>query len=92
MKAEVTYNAGKSYRIKGTKFEQGKTKVVTDAATIKKCQMTAGFSVRVLEAAKPPKKKAKSRRIREVEKPAAKEAKTTTAKKKDKDKSTKADK
>jgi hypothetical protein len=66
MKAEVTYNAGKTYRIKGTKFEQGKTRVITDSGMIKKCQMTAGFSVRIMEADKPRKKKGKSRRVRPV--------------------------
>lgn len=64
MKAEVTYNAAKTYRVKGTKFAQGKTKIVTDPAMIKKCQTTAGFSVRILEAEEPKKKKGK--RVRSV--------------------------
>lgn len=74
MKAECTYNSGRTYRIKGVKFEQGKTKLITDSATIRKCQQTAGFSVRVLEEDdKPAKRKGKSRRVREVV-----EAKSTT--------------
>jgi len=57
MKAEITYNAGASYRIKAMKFNRGVTKPVTDSAVIKKCQATAGFSVRVLEEDKPAKQK-----------------------------------
>jgi len=49
MVAEITYNAGKSYRIKATKFLQHKTEVVTDPDVIKRCQMTAGFAVRIVQ-------------------------------------------
>lgn len=48
MLAEVTYNAGKTYRLKQYKFEQGKTVLVKDGDVIKRCQATAGFAVRVL--------------------------------------------
>lgn len=49
MRAEVTYNAGRSYRIKSHVFKQGKTVVVKDSAVILKCEATAGFSVRRLK-------------------------------------------
>jgi hypothetical protein len=74
MKAEITYNAGKSYRIKATKFEQGKTKIVTDPGLVKRCQQTAGFCVRVLEDSKPVKV-SKVKRVRPVEKPKSKTSK-----------------
>lgn len=48
MLAEVTYNAGKSYRLKNYKFLQGKTVLVKDAAVIDRCRATAGFAVHVL--------------------------------------------
>lgn len=73
MKAEITYNAGASYRIKEAKFKRGITKLVTDSTVIQKCQATAGFSVRILEEDKPvkpkltAKAKAKATKIREVE-------------------------
>jgi hypothetical protein len=49
MKAEITYNAGASYRVKAHKFPRGRTVLVTDRDVILKCQQTTGFSVNVLE-------------------------------------------
>lgn len=49
MVAEITYTAGKTYRIKGVKFERGIPKKVASNAVIRRCQQTSGFNVRVLE-------------------------------------------
>ena len=49
MRAEITYNGGKSYLLMGVKFVEGQTRVVTNPAVIERCQHTAGFAVQVLK-------------------------------------------
>ncbi len=48
MKAEIIYQAGKSYWFGRTRFKQGVRKVVTDQETIDHCQSTTGFSVTII--------------------------------------------
>lgn len=79
MKAEITYTAGRSYRVKGTRFERGKTKVVTDSALVKKCQQTVGFNVRVIEPDKKVRRKAK--KAKTVVKPVPTKSKKSTGSK-----------
>lgn len=50
MKAEITYNTGKSYRIGQQVFKQNRMEIVTDPEIVKRAQETNGFSVRVVEA------------------------------------------
>lgn len=57
MTAEITYNAGLSYRLKNYRFRQGIMLVVTDPAVIQRCQETAGFSVRLIKTVVKPKVK-----------------------------------
>jgi hypothetical protein len=52
VKAEITYNGGKSYTLSGVKFREGITLVSTDAGLINRCKSTAGFSVHVVEQKK----------------------------------------
>jgi hypothetical protein len=52
MRAEITYNDGKSYTVKGKRFECGITRMVDDAALIKHCSETQGFAVRILKEKK----------------------------------------
>lgn len=88
-KAEVTWNGSKSYRFAGNAqliFKEGKTRTVTDSDLIKRCQTTAGFSVRVLKTYKP-KKKIRSTVKESSSKPGS-SSKKKTAKKATKKKST----
>ena len=52
VKAEITYNGGKSYTLSGVKFKEGITMVSTDSGLIGRCKSTAGFSVHVVEQKK----------------------------------------
>jgi hypothetical protein len=59
IRAEVTWNGSKSYRFAGNNkliFKEAKTQTITETELIKRCQNTAGFSVRVLETYKPKKR------------------------------------
>lgn len=49
MRAEITYNGGRSYLVMGVKFYEGQTKVVSDPKLIEHCQNTAGFAVQVVK-------------------------------------------
>lgn len=69
MLAEITYNAGASCTVGRKKFVSGKTQTVTDAALVKRCQVTRGFCVRVLEEKKAPVKKKQKKVVRKTEKP-----------------------
>lgn len=56
MRAEVTLNRGHTYRFSNHSrivFRKNKTQIVKDPALVRACQATAGFSVRVIEEAKP---------------------------------------
>lgn len=64
--AEITYNAGRSYRIKSTKFVQHRTEVVTDPDVIARCQITAGFSVRILQEKGEKKVIAKPKKVKKA--------------------------
>ena len=52
MRAEITYNAGKSCTMKSTKFVEGQTQLVEDAEIIQRCLNTCGFAVHVLKEPK----------------------------------------
>ena len=53
MRAEITFNGGKSYAMGVEKFMQNKTQLIVDARVIKRCQNTSGFSVHILDDPKP---------------------------------------
>jgi hypothetical protein len=63
MKAEITYNTGRSCTVKSTKFLQGQTRIVIDPFIIELCRNTAGFAVRVLS-------ERAEKRVMPVERPA----------------------
>jgi hypothetical protein len=48
MRAEITYNGGASYSIRGYKFLRGKTVVVNNPEVIERLAHMVGFSVRRL--------------------------------------------
>jgi len=47
MQAEITYNGGKSYRVKNHIFKLGQTVIVDDAEVIGLLMNTTGFAIRV---------------------------------------------
>lgn len=49
MRAEITYNGGRSYLVMGVKFHEGQTRVVSDPKLIEYCQHTADFAVQVIK-------------------------------------------
>jgi hypothetical protein len=86
VKAEITYNAGASYRFVGipgpiVKFRQNKTQTVTDSQLIKAAQNTKGFTVRILEAERPPKKQRRTKKKRTMRETVARTTKKKTKKK-----------
>jgi len=70
MRAEITYNAGKSCQLMGRTFKQGVTKTVSNAELIRYCQNTHGFAVHVTQAKvvrpvdKPSKEKAGKSKVK----------------------------
>lgn len=55
--AQITYNAGKSYRIGRQRFFQGVTETVDDPEIIERCKATKGFAVFEPTAEEKPKAK-----------------------------------
>lgn len=54
MKAEVTYNGGRSYRLGSFNFIQGRTKTIQNPKVIQRCKDTVGFAVQMLKDKPPP--------------------------------------
>ncbi len=50
MKAEITYNGGKSCQVYGVTFKEGIMRVSENPDVIRRCQETAGFAVHLLKS------------------------------------------
>ena len=52
MRAEITYNGGRSCQVYGVTFKEGLMKLSSDPKLIQRCQETAGFAVHILKEKK----------------------------------------